>query len=214
MNKVIGGFILKWSKLRHIFQFKPHDVSTTAGKSHERYRRILLTGGSTFIVKMFTAIINLITVPLTVNYLGAERYGLWMAISSVMALMSFADLGLGNGLLNAVSKAHGRNNRDEAKVAVSSTFYILAGISCLLLIIFISIYPFISWKNIFNVTSPLAIKECGPTMRILVIILLINMPLGIIERIQSGYQEGYRFQVWLIFGSVLSFIGLINLHLF
>ena len=127
MNKVIGGFILKWSKLRHIFQFKPHDVSTTAGKSHERYRRILLTGGSTFIVKMFTAIINLITVPLTVNYLGAERYGLWMAISSVMALMSFADFGLGNGLLNAVSKAHGRNNRDEAQVAVSSTFLYVSG---------------------------------------------------------------------------------------
>jgi O-antigen/teichoic acid export membrane protein len=209
MNKVIGGFILKWSKLKHIFQFKPHDITNAKGKSHERYRRILLTGGSTLIVKLFTVAINLITVPLTVNYLGAERYGLWMAISSIMALMGFADLGLGNGLLNAVSKANSRNNKEEAQIAVSSTFYILLGISCILFLIFLSIYPFIFWKDVFNVKSALAIKESGPTMMVLVITLLINMPLGIIQRIQSGYQEGYKFQLWLILGSLLSFAFLL-----
>jgi O-antigen/teichoic acid export membrane protein len=55
----------------------------------------------------------------------------------------------------------------------------------------------------------LAIKESGPTMMALVIILLINLPLGIIERIQSGYQEGYTFQLWLILGSLLSFAGIL-----
>jgi O-antigen/teichoic acid export membrane protein len=160
-------------------------------------------------VKLFTVAINLVTVPLTVKYHGAERYGLWMAISSVMALMSFADLGLGNGLLNAVSRAKGRNDPQEAQVAVSSTFFILLGISVLLFLIFISVFPFISWQDVFNVKSSLAIQEAGPTMMVLTVTLLVNMPLGIIERIQSGYQEGYRFQVWLILGSILSLAGLL-----
>jgi len=214
MNRIKGQIVLNWLKLKKIFQFTPHDITNAEGKSYERYRRILLTGGSTAIVKIFSVAINLITVPLTVNYLGAERYGLWMAISSVMALMGFADLGLGNGLLNAVSKANGRNNPKEAQVAVSSTFFILFGISCVLFVIFISIFPFISWKDVFNVKSTLAIQESGPTMMILGITLLINMPLGVIQRIQDGYQEGYRFQLWLILGSLLSFAGiLICIHL-
>jgi len=209
MKRASGFIRLNWSKLKHIFQFKPHDISNAVGKSDERYRRILLTGGSTLIVKLFSAAIILVTVPLTVTYLGAERYGLWMAISSVMALMGFADLGLGNGLLNAVSRAHGRNNPEEARVAVSSTFFILAGISILLFLVFILIFPSISWEDVFNVKSALAIRESGPAMMALTIIFLVNIPLGIIERIQSGYQEGYRFQVWLMLGSLLSLIGLL-----
>ena len=209
MNRITDLVVVNWSKLKHIFQFKPHDVSNEAGKSHERYRRILLTGGSTLIVKLFTVAINLITVPLTVNYLGAERYGLWMAISSVLALMGFADLGLGNGLLNAVSKANARNSIKDAQIAVSSTFFILIGISIILFLLFLVIFPFVSWQYVFNVKSALAIRESGPTMMVLVITLLINMPLGIIQRIQSGYQEGYKFQLWLILGSLLSFTSLL-----
>lgn len=209
MNKITGLLVVNWLKFRKIFQFTPHDITNAEGKSHERYRRILLTGGSTAVVKIFTVAINLITVPLTVNYLGAERYGLWMAISSVIALMGFADLGLGNGLLNAVSKANGRNSTKDAQVAVSSTFFLLLGISCFLFLIFISVFPLISWKDVFNVKSALAIQESGPTMMVLVVILLINMPLGIIQRVQDGYQEGYRFQLWLILGSMLSFVGLL-----
>jgi O-antigen/teichoic acid export membrane protein len=209
MNRIIGAVALNWSKLKHIFQFKPHDTTNATGKSHERYRRILLTGGSTLIAKIFIAAINLVTVPLTVNYLGAERYGLWMAISSVLALMGFADLGLGNGLLNAISRANGRNSTEEAQVAVSSTYFILMGMAASLFILFLIAYPFISWKDVFNVKSAIAIKEAGPTMMVLVITLLVNMPLGIIQRIQSGYQEGYKFQLWLILGAILSLIGLL-----
>lgn len=209
MNRMMNLLVTNWLKLKKIFRFTPHDTSSIQGKSYERYRRILLTGGSTAIVKIFSAIINLITVPLTVNYLGAERYGLWMAISSVLALMSFADLGLGNGLLNAVSKANARNSKQEAQTAVSSTFFILIGISISLFLIFISFYSFVPWQHVFNVKTALAIKESGPTMMALVIILLINMPLGIVQRIQDGYQEGYRFQLWLILGSLLSLAGLL-----
>jgi O-antigen/teichoic acid export membrane protein len=209
MQKNTSLFFNYWIKIKNIFQFTPHDIRTAEGKSKERYRRILLTGGSTAIVKIFSAVINLVTVPLTLNYLGAERYGLWMAISSILALMSFADLGLGNGLLNAVSKANGNKSDRDAQIAVSSTFFILMGIASLLFVVFISIYPFVSWESVFNVKSKTAIYESGPTMMVLVVMLLINMPLGVIQRIQDGYQEGYRFQLWLIVGSLLSLFGLL-----
>ncbi len=200
---------LFWKRLNNIVQLKTHDTNTAQGKSNERFRRILLTGGSTVIVKLFSVLINLITVPLTVHYLGAERYGLWMAISSIMALMSFADLGLGNGLLNAISRANGRNNIKDAQTAVSSTFYMLFGIAGVLFIIFIAIYPFINWQDVFNAQTELAVKEAAPTMFVLVVTFLLNMPLGIVRRIHDGYQEGFKFQLWLILGSFISLAGLL-----
>jgi len=43
----------------------------------------------------------------------------------------------------------------------------------------------------------------------LILIFLISMPLGIIERIQIGYQEGYKNQLWLSGGAVLGLIGVL-----
>ena len=209
IKKKLNKIILFIYKIKNIFGFSTQDSSTLLGRSNEHFRRIFLTGGSTLIVKLFSASINLITVPLTVNYLGAERYGLWMAISSFMALMSFADLGLGNGLLNAISKADGRKNIEEVQTAVSSTFYMLLLISLLILTSFLITYPLVSWHLIFNAQSELAVEESGPTIFVLVIVFLINMPLGVVQRIHNGYQEGFKFQIWLIVGSLISLLGLL-----
>ena len=40
-----------------------------------RFRRIILTAGSTSIIKIINAGINFLIVPLTITYLGSEKYG-------------------------------------------------------------------------------------------------------------------------------------------
>jgi O-antigen/teichoic acid export membrane protein len=209
LNPFLNRIKLLLKSIKRIIRLKPHDESSTDGISDERYRRIFLSGGSTLIVKFVSIAINLITVPLTLSFLGAERYGLWMAISSIMALMAFADLGLGNGLLNVVSKAKGDKNNEEAKIAVSSTFFILLCISLLLLTLFFIAYPYINWVKVFNVKTEIAKIEAGPTVIALIIPMLINMPLGIVQRIQEGNQEGYKFQLFLILGSIISFLSIL-----
>ena len=42
-----------------------------------------LTAISSAVAKVITVVTMLISVRLTLNYLGTERYGLWMTISSV-----------------------------------------------------------------------------------------------------------------------------------
>ena len=70
-----------------------------------RFRRVGLTTASSIAARGISFATSLITVPLTLHYLGAERYGLWATLSSIIALASFADLGLVNGLLNALASA-------------------------------------------------------------------------------------------------------------
>jgi len=199
----------KVQQIRTVFRFKPFDTSTDDGRSKERYRRVVLSAVSSFVNKAVTTLTGLISVPLTVHYLGTERYGLWMTISSTIAFLTFADLGLGNGLLNAVSKANGLDNRVDATTAVSSAFFMLLGMSFFLFAIFWVVYPHVPWDRVFNVTSDIAIRESGPAMAVLILTFLINMPLGIVQRIQMGYQEGYKNQLWLSGGAVLGLAGVL-----
>jgi O-antigen/teichoic acid export membrane protein len=99
----------------------------------ERNRRAALTGGVATIARAVQVGSSLITVPLTLKYLGNERFGLWMTISSVLAMAAFADFGIGNGVLNTVAKAFGRDDKEAIRKAVSSGFAVLNTIAVLLM---------------------------------------------------------------------------------
>src|ERR1039458_3406094 len=78
-----------------LLTLQPFDVATEQGRSRERYRRAALTTFTSVVARAVAVLTWLLAVRLTVRYLGDERYGLWMTITSVMAMMSFADLGIG-----------------------------------------------------------------------------------------------------------------------
>ena len=134
----------------------------------------LSSGGA----KVISVVTMLISVPLTLHYLGSERYGMWMTISSVIAMLGFADLGLGLGLMNAVAEAHGTDDRQAAVHYVSSAFFMLTGVAVIIGLAFALIYSHIPWARLFNVTSPLAVQEAGPAMAVFVACFTLNLPLG------------------------------------
>lgn len=152
---------------------------------------------------------SLISIPLTVGYLGTERYGLWMVVSSVISMLGFADFGLGNGLLNAIAEANGKDDRAAARRYVSSAFFMLLAVSILILGLFAFCYSFIPWPRLFNVATELAGQETGPTMVVLVACFAASLPLGIVQRVQLGYQEGFASNLWQVVGSLLGLGGLL-----
>lgn len=192
-----------------VLRFQEFDTATPEGRSRERYRRVALTAVSTAGAKVITVITLLISIPLTIHYLGTERYGMWMTISSIVAMMGFADLGIGLGLMNAISEAHGQEDRRAAARYVSSGFFMLTGVALLILGGLAIAYPFIPWPRIFNVKSQLAIQEAGPAMAVFLACFAANLPLGVVQRVQLGYQEGFVNSLWESAGKVLGLLGLL-----
>ena len=201
-----------WTTTRRIVsvvRLTPFDDKTPDGRSKERYRRVALTSLAAVAASSISAMTSLISVPLTLHYLGAERYGLWMTISSVIALLGFADLGMGNGLLNAIAEANGKDDAEAARRYVSSGFFLLLGIAFLILIGFGGIYWYVPWPLLFNVHSDLAVKEAGPATAVLVCSFGLNMPLGVAQRVQMGYQEGFKNSLWSVGGALVGFSGVV-----
>ena len=179
-------------------------------RAGERHRRALLTGITSTAARAASVGVSLITIPLTLHYLGRERFGLWMTISSVLAMASFADFGIGNGVLNTVATASGKDDLDGIKRAISSGFFVLTLVATGLLALFLSTYRFVSWGNLFRATSADARMEAGPAMAVFAICFLLNIPFDVVQRVQSGLQQGFRSNFWQICSSVLALIGILG----
>jgi O-antigen/teichoic acid export membrane protein len=153
---------------------------------------------------------SLVTVPLTLKYLGNERFGLWMTISSVLAMAAFADFGVGNGVLNTIAKAFGKDDMEGVRKAVSSGFAILSTIAALLLIFFFAIYRLVNWPDFFRVVSPQARAEAGPAFAVFATCFALNISIDVVQRVQLGLQEGYRFSLWQLCGSIMGLFGVLG----
>jgi O-antigen/teichoic acid export membrane protein len=157
---------------------------------------------------MVAVVVALVSVPLVIGAIGTDGFGLWATVAATGALLAFADLGLGNGLINLTSSAHGHNEHDVAHRAVSSAWLLLWIVAAALVLGFALIYPLISWGDVFNVDGTLA-ADAGPAMAVFVVVFALGLPLAVAQKVQLGYQEGFAGMGWIAAGNVLGLIGLV-----
>jgi hypothetical protein len=86
-------------------------TKSSSNRGFERYRRAGITASSSFIAKALNIFISFLSVPLTIHYLGSERYGVWLTISSLLTWMALTDFGLsGNALVNVLAESSGNDD--------------------------------------------------------------------------------------------------------
>lgn len=191
---------------KQIFQTSNKD---SIERGRQRIRRVGLTGITTLAVKGVSTLAGFVAIPLTAKYLETERFGLWLILGSLLTWISIADLGLSNSLTNVLAISDAKEDKQIAKEAVSSAFYLMLFISLILFILFLIIYPSISWERVFNIKSTLAKQEVGISVFVCWILFVIRLPLSIPGRIYAAYQEGYLYQIWSAIGSLISVVSLI-----
>lgn len=177
-------------------------------QAKDRNRRAITTALSTLASQGFILFASLVIIPMTVQYLGTERYGMWMTINSFTIISSFADIGMGNGLLSHISQAFSKGDCVIANKYVSNTFYVLVVISALLAVFFVLIFRAIFWVDVLNVHSYLAVKEVKPSVGAIMVCIILSLPMSIVKQIHLGYQEGYINSITGILGRVLSLVGI------
>jgi O-antigen/teichoic acid export membrane protein len=202
-------FIALTSRAKQLFE-PSGDLTTAEGRSRERHRRAAMSAGASALAKIVSVSTALISVPLSLHYLGPERYGMWMTMSSLVAMLSFADFGIGNGLLNIVAAAHGREDRPAMREAVSSGFVVLSLIAAVIIIGFATAYPFVPWFRIFNVKTAHAQAEAGPALAAFICCFALAIPTSIVQRVQIGLQRGFMASLWQCGSSVIALIGVLT----
>ena len=177
-------------------------------RARERNRRLYLTIGTSGLSKTIVAIAPLVTTPLTLHYLGTERYGLWMTVTSIVSMFAFADLGLGNGLLTKLGDAFGKDDDEKAQKYISSAYFIVAFVALFFFCLSFIGGFFIPWEKVLNASSPTIQKEAHWVAVVCFAFFLIHLPFGLIQRVQLGVQQGFQTNLWQCVASLLS-MGLI-----
>lgn len=205
LNKVASQL----GRLRALIRLTPFSAASTHGRSRERYRRALITGLTTSLARVVQIGASLLIVPLVIGYLGKEQYGIYATITSLLPVLVLIHRAIGNGLVQAISAAEGRDDRAELRgyVATTCSLFVVAAVSVLCL--FYVFYDLIPWSLLFNVSNPEVSSSIGPAVAALVVTFSLNMILGVVPLVHAGMQEGFINSVVSVAGTVLSCIGVV-----
>ena len=191
------------------FRLSPFDVSTEAGRSAERHRRILLSAGASTLSKVLGLLVTIVSIPLVLNHLGAERFGLWSTLASLVITLQFIDLGIGNGLINAVAEAHGRGDRAAIRRYFSSAVLALSAVGMLLLLLAPIVAVQVDWVGLFKLTDPVAQREVAASVTTVIVCIALAMPLALLQRVQIGLQQGFVASLWQCASNLISLVAIV-----
>lgn len=188
--------------------FKPFEENTPDGRSNERHRRIALSAAASALSKVLGMVTALVSIPLALGYLGAERFGIWSTLSSLMVALQFADLGIGNGLINRVAEAHGRGDRETIRRYLSSGLLALLVVAGLVGLLIPAAVFWVPWPQLLRLQDAVAIAEVGTAVAAFAACLALAIPLGVVQRVQIGLQRGFVASLWQCAANLLSLLAI------
>ncbi|KGJ72184.1 hypothetical protein GY21_17110 [Cryobacterium roopkundense] len=177
--------------------------STRSASGAALRTRALLLGIATGLgSRVLTLAAPLLTIPVTLRYLGADLFGFWMIITSITAIGMFADLGLGNGLLTRLVWAVAERDGARARTLVSTAYLSLGGIALLLLAAIWLVVPSIDWQRIEAQSATLAPATAQVVAGLALSAFAITIPLALVQRVQYALQEAWKSNIWQVAGAI------------
>lgn len=187
----------------------PADLSTEGGRARDRYRRAGLAALTALGARGIAILASLVSVPLALHHLGPERYGVWTVISGFTLMLAFADMGLGNGVVNGIAAAKGRDDRAAIRALVSSGYAALALVALAVLAIAAVAWPLVPWARVFNVSGALARAEAPIAMAVFLCCFALGVPLALVQKVQAALQEGFYANLWQALASLAALAALV-----
>jgi O-antigen/teichoic acid export membrane protein len=178
-------------------------ILSIINKGHQRSVKIKKNILESILIKGGSVMVSLIMVPLTIDYINPSRYGIWLTISSMVAWVSFFDIGLTQGLRNKFAGAKAEGDDEKAQVYVSTAYALLGSAFLAVWLIFLAINPLLNWSKLLGVSSQMRAE-----VSILVVIVFtyfcIQFVLRIITTILTADQNPSKVALIDFSGQLLS----------
>lgn len=180
-------------------------ISNYFTKGHERSIKVKQNILASFVLKGISVIVSFLMVPITLNYLNVERYGIWLTLSSIITWFYILDIGLGNGLRNKFAEALAKGNRELAKTYVSTTYAILGIIILAFYFLFLIINPFLNWVKILNTPTDF-LNELNLLVFIVITFFCLQFFLRLIGTILIADQKPAMSDLLGVVSSIISLL--------
>ena len=178
-------------------------IKSSSGRTQKAQKNIL----GMLLIKICNIIINLAYVPLLINSLNQDRYGIWLTITTIVSWIAFFDIGLGNGLRNKLAESIACKDEINARKYVSTTYGAMGILCFLFFIIEACIVPFCNWNSLLNAHS---IPNGELTLLMLWVLssLAFQMLLKLLNSVLYALQKPALSSLILMLSQLFAFIGI------
>lgn len=187
------------------------DHPTRFNERKGRTKRLYEAVGSAILSKGVLVLVNFLTIPIAIRYLGAEDFGVWTTIATFLAMLLVLDLGVANSLTNFISEAYARNDRQHASRYSTTALCVMTAIAAGLGLIAWQLWPHLNWYQIFHLSSRSETSAVSNAVAIALLIFLIDLPSRLAVKILGGYQELRTANIFAALGSVGNLITIVLL---
>lgn len=151
------------------------------------------------IIKGADTLVYLLLVPLTLGYLNAYEYGIWITLSSILSWFNSFDIGLGSGLRNKLGSAIAENNLEKGRAYVSTTLYMLMLLTTIIFIILYVLIKTLDWYAIINVS-----REAVPNLKSIIIVSVLFFCVNFVLKFVGNVYQALQLPA---VNSLISFAG-------
>lgn len=172
-------------------------------------RKIFVKGFSSSVgAQILAACVSLISIPLGIGYFGAEVYGVWLVLFSLLAYLNSSQFGIGMATTTLIAKE--KSGSEQQKIlSISFTFLTLISLALISIILFLGREKQ-NWALIWGGASPslqeLAIS-CSFSM---VILFFLKLPTVVFSSALIGLQKTHWERVYtIVLPSLFGFMALL-----
>lgn len=141
-----------------------------------------------FGVKIFSAAVSFLLIPLTIDYVSEELYGIWLTLATIVGWIGIFDLGFDNGLRNKLAESIANQDWEKARALVSTSYFFIGILFFILSVICLVVIPYIPWYSVLNVPVSYNIMLID-VMRIIIATFAIRMTLKIQSTVLIAMQK-------------------------
>ena len=151
-------------------RFSISDIFQSNSNRNAMLRNNILLSGFMKVIGLAT---SFLIVPITLDFLNNEQYGVWMTLTSILLWFAFFDVGLGNGMRNYLAQAIAEGDYAKGRSYLTTTLVMLTVIALVLALLFVSFIMMADLGKVFN-TSVLTTEQLRLPVLIAIIMTLIG----------------------------------------
>jgi O-antigen/teichoic acid export membrane protein len=156
---------------------------------------------------VFSTIMTLVTVPISLNYWKTERYGIWVLLTSALIYLGMTNLGLNSSA--SLLMAKNPNIQDKIKILKRSFKLLLISIAIMFIAFIVLNLITKEWINLIGKIPENLKSETFLACVVLFISYLLSLPFSLLSTVYNGFQKLYIENIFNVVLSLVNFLVLI-----
>jgi O-antigen/teichoic acid export membrane protein len=176
------------TRAEHPLDAHPRGLGGLRGSPRERLRRMTLNSGAALFAKASSFLVTLALFPLLIAYLGKAQFAIWVVVASLVQVLSWTDLGLGNATVTRIARRAAEPGAIPA--TISSAYACIAAITGIVGVALAALWHSGGLEWLFSDESAALSPAARPLFAIGLGAFVLWLPAVLAASIQTGLRMG------------------------